>query len=229
MPGAERTVAIIGASRGLGLGLAAEFLRRGSRVIGTVRAPDGGTGLHAIQGPSDGRLEIEAADVTDAEGIAALRRRLDRRRLDILMVNAGVGGTDVRDYEEAFFRTMTVNVLGVMNVVRSLADLVADGGAVAVMSSGLGSVANNASGGFEPYRSSKAALNQSVRSFAAEHSDAPWSTSAIAPGWVRTDMGGPEAPLDVETSCRGVADVLEARMGQRGCAFMDYRGEIIPW
>ncbi|MBV8683322.1 MAG: SDR family NAD(P)-dependent oxidoreductase [Caulobacteraceae bacterium] len=225
----ELMVAIVGASRGLGLGLATEFLRRGARVIGTVREPAGGSGLHALVGSADGRLEIETADVTDGEGIAALRQRLARRRLDVLMVNAGVAGGDAQGYEEAFFRTMTVNVLGVMNVVRTLSVLMADNGALAVMSSGLGSVGRNSSGGMEPYRSSKAALNQSLRSFAAEHADAPWSTTAIAPGWVRTDMGGPGAPLDVETSCRGVADVLESRLGGRGCAFLDYRGEVIPW
>jgi NAD(P)-dependent dehydrogenase (short-subunit alcohol dehydrogenase family) len=226
---AERTVAIVGASRGLGLGLAAEFLRRGARTIGTVRERAGGTGLHALLPAAGDRLDIETVDVTDVEGVAALRKRLDGRRLDILMVNSGVGENAPRDFEQAFFRIMTVNVLGVMNTVRALSDLIADKGAVAVMSSGLGSVANNTTGGWEPYRASKAALNQSLRSFAAEHADAPWSVTAIDPGWVRTDMGGPAAPLDVETSCRGVADVLEGRLGQTGCAFLNYRGDSIPW
>jgi NAD(P)-dependent dehydrogenase (short-subunit alcohol dehydrogenase family) len=226
---AERTVAIVGASRGLGLGLAAEFLRRGARTIGTVRERAGGTGLHALLPAAGDRLDIETVDVTDVEGVAALRKRLDGRRLDILMVNSGVGENAPRDFEQAFFRIMTVNVLGVMNTVRALSDLMADKGALAVMSSGLGSVANNTTGGWEPYRASKAALNQSLRSFAAEHADAPWSVTAIDPGWVRTDMGGPAAPLDVETSCRGVADVLEGRLGQTGCAFLNYRGDSIPW
>jgi NAD(P)-dependent dehydrogenase (short-subunit alcohol dehydrogenase family) len=226
---AERTVAIVGASRGLGLGLAAEFLRRGARTIGTVRERAGGTGLHALLPAAGDRLDIETVDVTDVEGVAALRKRLDGRRLDILMVNSGVGENAPRDFEQAFFRIMTVNVLGVMNTVRALSDLIADKGAVAVMSSGLGSVTNNTTGGWEPYRASKAALNQSLRSFAAEHADAPWSVTAIDPGWVRTDMGGPAAPLDVETSCRGVADVLEGRLGQTGCAFLNYRGDSIPW
>jgi NAD(P)-dependent dehydrogenase (short-subunit alcohol dehydrogenase family) len=224
-----RTVLIVGASRGLGLGLAAEFLRRGMKVIGTVRSDAGGTALHALDGEADGRLRIETADTTDAEQIAALRGRLDGERLDIAMINAGVGGVDTVDYDEAFFRIMTTNVLGAMTAVRKLADLMADDGALAAMSSALGSIEANTTGGYEPYRSSKAALNQSLRSFAGEHADAPWSVTAVHPGWVRTDMGGPHAPLDVETSVRGVADVLSSRRGARGCAFIDYRGQTLPW
>lgn len=226
---AERTCLIVGASRGLGLGLAAEFLRRGWKVIGTVREAAGGTGLNALAGQSDARLEIETVDVTDAEAIAALRRRLDGRRLEILMVNAGVGQSRGLDFEQAFFRLMAVNALGAMTAVRKLSDLVADGGAIGAMTSQLGSIAQNTSGGSEPYRASKAALNQLLRSFTAEHADAPWSVTALHPGWVRTDMGGPQAPLDVETSCRGMADVLESRLGARGCAFLDYRNQTLPW
>jgi len=226
---AETTTLIVGASRGLGLGLAAEFLRRGHHVIGTVRDEAGGSSLHALDGDAGGRLRVETVDITDAEQVAALRKRLDGTRLDIAMVNAGVGGTGATDYEQAFFRIMTTNVLGAMTCVRAVADLMADDGALAAMSSALGSIEANTSGGYEPYRSSKAALNQSLRSFAAEHADAPWSLTAVHPGWVRTDMGGPQAPLDVETSTRGIADVLESRRGPRGCAFIDYRGQTIPW
>jgi NAD(P)-dependent dehydrogenase (short-subunit alcohol dehydrogenase family) len=226
---AELVSLVVGASRGLGLGLAAELLRRGHSVIGTVRDAASGTGLKALEPTSQGRLEIEAVDVTDAEQIAALRRRLDGRRIDILMVNAGVGGDGSGDFQARFFRVMTINALGAMGAVRALADLVRDDGAVTAMSSVLGSIAANTSGGMEPYRASKAALNQLLRSFAAEHADAPWSVTAVHPGWVRTDLGGPRAPLDVETSVRGVADVLESRRGARGVAFLDYQGQTVPW
>jgi NAD(P)-dependent dehydrogenase (short-subunit alcohol dehydrogenase family) len=220
---------VVGASRGLGLGLASQFLQRGHRVTATVRAASSGSGLHALRSNAEADLEIEHVDIADPDQVAALRSRLADHRFDILMVNAGVAEAEPADYEAAFFRVMTVNVLGVMNTVRTLSDLVADDGVVAAMSSGLGSIANNTSGGWEPYRSSKAALNQSLRSFAAEHADAPWSVTAVDPGWVRTDMGGPQAPLDVETSTRGVADLLESRRGARGCAFISYRGQSLPW
>jgi NAD(P)-dependent dehydrogenase (short-subunit alcohol dehydrogenase family) len=229
MPGETTTALVVGASRGLGLGLTAELLKRGHTVIGTVRDGSGGTALHALVDEADGRLRIETVDITDAEQIAALRQRLDDVRLGIAMVNAGVGGTDAVDYEQAFFRLMTTNVLGAMNAVRAVSDLMAEDGALSAMTSALGSIAANTTGGYEPYRSSKAALNQSLRSFAAEHADAPWSLTAVHPGWVKTDMGGPQAPLDVATSTHGIADVLESRRGARGCAFLDYRGETLPW
>jgi len=126
-------------------------------------------------------------------------------------------------------RAMATNALGAILAIKMLCHLVRAEGAIAAMSSGLGSISNNQEGRVEPYRSSKAALNQSLRSFAAEHADRSWSVTAIAPGWVQTDMGGPEAPLDVETSAKGIADVLESRLGARGVAFLDYRGESIPW
>jgi NAD(P)-dependent dehydrogenase (short-subunit alcohol dehydrogenase family) len=225
----ETASLIIGASRGLGLGLAAELLRRGKRVIGTVRESKGGAGLHALTPIAEGRLEIEVVDIVDAEQIAALRGRLDGRRLDTLVVSAGIGERNATDFEQVFFRTMAVNVLGVMTAVRTISDLVVADGSIAALSSGLGSLERNTTGGMEPYRSSKAALNQSLRSFAAEHAEASWSVTALDPGWVRTDMGGPDAPLDVETSARGLADVLEARRGAQGCAFLNHRGETVPW
>ena len=220
---------IVGASRGLGLGLAAELLARGRRVVGTVRHLDRRTGLHDLADASEGRLEIEAVDITAPYQIERLADHLKGRAVDILMINSGVGGVGADDFAQAFHRVMTTNVLGAMGALRALSSFVADDGAIAVMSSGLGSVSGNTTGGWEPYRASKAALNQSLRSFAAEQPTAPWSVTAVAPGWVRTDMGGADAPLDVETSMRGVATVLEGRLGQRGCAFLDYKGDTVPW
>ena len=220
---------IVGASRGLGLGLVKELLSRGRRVIGTVRHLDRRTALHDLADASNGHLEIEAVDITAPYQIERLAEHLNGRAIDILMINSGVGEAGAADFAQAFHRVMTTNVLGAMGALRALSPLIAEEGAAAVMSSGLGSVAGNTTGGFEPYRSSKAALNQSLRSFAVEHAAAPWSVTAIAPGWVRTDMGGADAPLDVETSMRGVATVLEGRLGQRGCAFLDYKGDTVPW
>ena len=224
---------VVGASRGLGLGLAREHLRRGWRVIATVRDTARHTPLHDLKAEAEDALEIESVDINAPDQVAALRRRLDGRRLDLLFVNAGVGHppeqTAGQISTEEFTHVMVTNALSPMRVVEAFAGLVRQGGAIAVMSSGLGSVAANTEGGLEIYRASKASLNTLLRSFAARHEEESHALLAIAPGWVRTDMGGPSAPLDVETSTRGIADVIAARRGKPGLAYIDYRGETVAW
>ncbi len=221
---------IVGASRGLGLGLAREYLSRGWHVAATVRGE--GTGLHELAGTAEGRLEIEQLDVTEPEQIQALRGRLSGRSLDLLFVNAGVANDPSQTVGDVttdeFTRLMLTNTLGPMRVVEAFQDLVPAGGTIVVMSSGLGSVARNESGGWEVYRASKAALNTLMRSFAVRRGDGR-SCVIMAPGWVRTDMGGPQATLDVETSVKGMADTLAARAGHAGARYLDYRGETVPW
>ena len=105
----------------------------------------------------------------------------------------------------------------------------APGGSLALMSSILGSVGLNETGGWETYRASKAALNTLARSFEIRHRAKNVSVLILHPGWVRTDMGGAEADIDVATSVTGLADLLEARLGQQGPHDLDYRGETLPW
>jgi NAD(P)-dependent dehydrogenase (short-subunit alcohol dehydrogenase family) len=227
------TVLVVGASRGLGLGLAREYLRRGWRVIGTVRDPARPSALDALAGEHPGRLTIETVDITQPEQVGALRARLDGSRIDLLFVNAGISNgpaeTIATVSTEEFVRVMVTNALSPMRAVEALADLVPSSGTIAVMSSGLGSVANNDRGGYEVYRASKASLNTLMRSFAARHRDDPRTLLTIAPGWVRTDMGGPSATFDIETSIRGVADTIAARAGMPGLAYLDHAGRIVPW
>jgi NAD(P)-dependent dehydrogenase (short-subunit alcohol dehydrogenase family) len=227
------TILVVGASRGLGLGLVREYLHRGWRVIGTVRDLARPTALHALAGEHPGRLTLETVDITQPGQVGALRARLDGSRIDLLFVNAGISNgpaeTIATVSTEEFVRVMVTNALSPMRVVETLADLVPPGGTIAVMSSGLGSVANNDRGGYEVYRASKASLNTLMRSFAARHSDDPRTLLTIAPGWVRTDMGGPSATFDVETSVRGVADTIAARAGTPGLAYLDHAGRIVPW
>ena len=93
----------------------------------------------------------------------------------------------------------------------------------------MGPVSLNQGGGWHSYRASKAALNTLARSFAGQHSKANWGVVLMHPGWVRTDMGGRSATLNVETSVRGMVAVLEGRRGQRGCVFLDHTGATVPW
>ena len=225
----ESTALIIGASRGLGLAMAEEYLKRGWRVVATVR----GQGRTALHGISSDRLEIETVDIADETQIAALGGRLSGRRFDLLFVNAGV----TNDPEEPigavstdeFIHVMVTNALGPMRVVETLADLVRPGGTIGVMSSGLGSIADNLGGGWEVYRGSKAALNMYMRSFAIRYGLKRLTYLIVAPGWVRTDMGGADASLSIEESIPRVVDTITAQSGKPGLRYVDYRGQTVPW
>jgi NAD(P)-dependent dehydrogenase (short-subunit alcohol dehydrogenase family) len=226
------TALIIGASRGLGLGLAEEYLKRSWSVIATMRG-HARTGLNALADRCRDHLEIEQLDINRPERLAALRARLEDRRLDLLFVNAGVTndpGETIADVStEEFTRIMVTNALSPMRTVEALQHLVPAAGAIAVMTSGLGSVAENESGGWEIYRASKASLNTLMRSFAARRSADPRALFVIHPGWVRTDMGGPQADLSVSESVSGIADVIANNTGQPGLRFLDYRGRTVRW
>jgi NAD(P)-dependent dehydrogenase (short-subunit alcohol dehydrogenase family) len=229
---ALQTALIIGASRGLGLGLVREYLNRGWHVMGTVRG-SARTSLHDLADRSGGRLEIETVDINLPMQVDALRRRLADRRFDLLFVIAGVSHdreqTIAEITEETFVHVMITNALSPMRVVEKFESVVQQNGAIALMSSGLGSVANNDCGEWEVYRASKASLNTLMRSFAARHAGDPRTFLLLAPGWVRTDMGGPGALLDVETSIRGVADAITARSGKRGLHYVNYQGDTVAW
>jgi NAD(P)-dependent dehydrogenase (short-subunit alcohol dehydrogenase family) len=231
-PRSEQTALIIGASRGLGLGLAKEYLKRGWRVVATARG-SAQTGLHALAKQAGGKLEIATVDINEPAQIGALREHLEGRAFDLLFVNAGVAndpGETVGDISvEEFIHVMVTNALSPMRVIEAMLALVRPTGTIGVMSSGLGSVADNDSGGFEVYRASKAALNTLMRSFAARHATDPRTLLLIAPGWVRTDMGGPHADLSVEESINGVVDTISKQSGTVGLHYLDYRGHTIRW
>jgi len=227
-----QTILIIGASRGLGLAMAAEFLKKGWNVMGTVRGAR--TPLHELADPHKGRVEIETLDITDQGQLASLRRRLSGRTFDILFVNAGI--TNPRPMQtigevstEDFTEVMITNALSPMRVVEALQDLVPETGLIGIMSSGQGSIANNTMGLREVYRGSKAALNMFMRSFAARHEKSARAMVLMAPGWVRTELGGPEGRLSIEESVPNLVNVLLAQMGTPGLQYLDYLGRIVPW
>jgi len=230
----NRCALVVGASRGLGLGLAAELQRRGWNVVGTVRDAAGERRLQNLADKPGGELRVERLDINDDAQIAALRRRLDDTVFDLVFVNAGVAPQGRADAagasrEEAAAVFMT-NAVAPMRVARAFLDRVRDGpGIIAFMSSGLGSVANKTDSYSELYSASKAALNSLSRSFAASLGGRRVTVLAVAPGWVRTDMGGRGASLSVEESVRGIVDMLESRAGTFRHGFVDYRGREVEW
>jgi len=228
----SKKLLLIGASRGLGLALAEEYLKRGWEVVATER--DGRPSqLHDLAQAHDGRLEIERVDINHPDQVGALRIRLATMRFDMLFVNAGVTtanhDTAAEVSTDEFVRVMVTNALSPVRVIDALQDVVQPGGTIGVMSSGRGSITNNENGHEDVYRGSKAALNMFMRSFAARHAGTPRTLLLMAPGWVRTDMGGPDARLDIADSIPNLADTMDAQAGNPGLHYLDYLGRRVPW
>src|ERR1700712_2432743 len=221
----QKTVLLIGASRGLGLAMFEEYLKRGWRVIATGR--EGSTEkLRHLSKSAQDALEVEIVDITIPDQVAALHDRLKERQLDVLFVNAGVKNDDretIADVStDEFMRVMVTNALSPMRVIEVFQDLVTPTGTIGVMSSGQGSLTNNTKGNFEVYRGSKAALNMFMRSFAARRQDDQKTLLLMAPGWVKTEIGGSDARLTIEESIPNLVNTMEAYEGRSGLHYLDY-------
>lgn len=220
------TALIIGASRGLGRALAEEHLKRGWKVIATVRDPA------ALADIAQDALTVEPLETTDWPAIDALKKRLTGQKLDLLFVSAAISPDAFAPIgavePDEFTQLMFINVLAPLRIVDRFADLTAEDGTVAVMSSSLASIEHNSMGGGEAYRVSKAALNMGLKSISVRRADGR-TYMAVDPGWVRTDMGGPDAPLSIEESITGLANVLEQYHGKGGITFVNHAGHIWPW
>ncbi len=228
-------VFVVGASRGIGLALVAEHLRRGARVVATVRSTGADALREAARGVPGGadRLEVEHVDTTDVDQVRALGERLRGRTFDLLLVNAGVThdrALTAADVDEAeFSRVLLTNALAPVRLVELLDHVVAPDGTVALMSSGQGSVSRSTGGGWEIYRASKAALNQLVRSYAARHRDDGRTVLLLAPGWVRTDLGGDGAASTVDEAVPPLVATVEAQRRRTGLHFLDRDGRTVAW
>src|SRR3984885_5400495 len=226
-------ILIIGASRGLGHAIAAEFLKREWNVVGTVRPGAARTPLHDLADNYPGRLEIESLDITDPAQIASLRERLSGRSFAMLFVNAGTTSNEQVPVglapTEDFVNVMVTNALSPMRVIEALQDLVTPAGLIGAMSSGQGSIANNTNGLREVYRGSKAALNMFMKGFAARQSDTSRAFVLMAPGWIQTSLGGPSAPFTIEETVPKVVDVLLAKRERPGLEYLDRFGKTVPW
>ncbi|MEO8307795.1 MAG: SDR family oxidoreductase [Pseudomonadota bacterium] len=229
----KRTAMIVGASRGLGLGLARELAHRGWQVIATVRSASVPGELATAIAKSSGRLSTATVDVDSTASVDALVAALSGRKLDLLFINAGVAGPKHQSVDlvsaQELAAVFTTNAIAPVRIARRLLANVIDGGTVAFMSSRMGSVADNLSGGMDLYRASKAALNSLTRSFVATVAhDRKVAVLTLHPGWVRTDMGGGAAPLSIAESVGGLVDVLETPQSVKH-RFLDYQGTELPW
>ena len=230
MPQRSKTVLVVGASRGLGLALAEEWLERGFQVIATMR--DKPEGLEALAARFPDALDLAWVDTADADTVRALRERLDGRRLDILFINAGIAraieSSPVQAEEKDFLDMMLVNALAPVRTAEILGNLLPAGGTIAIMTSELGSIAN-ANGSWQLYSSSKATLNMLMKGYATQHERDGHTLLLVAPGWVRTEMGGSQATLSIEQSIPLVVDMIEANRGKPGLRYVDRFNRQLPW
>ena len=229
-----QTALIVGASRGIGLGLVEELVDRGWEVTGTARSAAGEAALKAAAGKAGGNVHIETVDTTDLASAESLRDRLKGQVFDLIVVNAGVSGPQNKNprtvTNEEFSGLFVTNALAPVRFAELFAKRVKpQTGVLGLMTSQLGSVEQASAGGMELYRASKAALNSFTRSFAARHKDKGIAVLSLHPGWVRTDMGGPNADIDVETSVRGLTNVIERAQKDRQNGYFDYKGDTLPW
>lgn len=220
------TILITGANRGLGLEFARQYAADGWRVLATVRDPLSG------KAPSDAGAEIYVADVADAASLKRLKDSLAGVALDVVLSNAGIygerqefGGVD----EAEFLRVMKVNALAPLKLAEAFAGQLTGRKLFAAVSSKMGSVADNTSGGSYAYRASKAALNMVIKGLSADLGASGVTTIALSPGWVRTDMGGPSAPLDAQTAVAGMRAVLAKVSLNDSGKFFHFDGTEVPW
>ena len=231
--GKQPTVLIVGASKGLGYGLAAEFVKRNWRVIGTVRG-DKRSSLHDLAEHHPDSVHIEQLDMVYPRQIAMLKLALQDEKLDALFICAGITTGEplalIRDVDaEEFARVMVTNAYAPLQVMEALQDLVTDNGLIGAMSSGQGSIGNNLKGQREVYRASKAALNMLVKAFAAHEENRNRAIVVLAPGWIKTDLGGPDAPFTLEETVPSLVDVLLAKRDRPGVEYLDRFGDTVPW
>jgi NAD(P)-dependent dehydrogenase (short-subunit alcohol dehydrogenase family) len=219
-------VLVVGASRGLGFEFVRQYLGEGAHVTATARDD---AGLQRLRGLGANALRL---DVTDAASAAGLAWAIDGAAFDIAIVNAGVYGPKADALQapsaEDFDHVMRTNVLGPMRVLPELADALAAGARVAVISSRMGSIGLRSSANGGLYRASKAALN-SVLKDASIVLEGRAICVALHPGWVRTDMGGAGADLAPEQSVADLRRTLAALTPADNARFLNHDGAALAW
>lgn len=228
-----KTVFITGANRGLGLEFCRQYLEQGWKVFAACRHPEKAKAL--IELTENYALDIYPLDLSDEQAIARVAQHMEGKPLDLLINNAGVYGGSPQDLAlcetSHWLQTFQINAIAPAKLTQSLLPNLAmvKGAKVAFLTSKMGSMGDNGSGGAYIYRSSKAALNAIIKSLSIDLAGQGVAVAALHPGWVRTDMGGPNGLINTEQSIKGLRQVIEQlTLSSSGC-FVDYQNKPIPW
>lgn len=229
-----KNVFITGANRGIGLELTRQYLAAGEKVFASARDPSIES-LSRLTERYPDNLKIVMLDVTDESNIQTVAGSLEGTSIDLLINNAGLFHSKHEDFSslnpDTWIEEFRVNSIAPFLVTRALKSNLANANSsvVGMISSKMGSMGDNQSGGNYSYRSSKAALNAVSVSLANDLSDLDISVVALHPGWVQTDMGGPNGLIDVETSATGLKAILDKAGKAENGKFYDYSGKQLPW
>lgn len=229
------TLLITGANRGLGLELCTQFLDLGWQVHAACRNPDSATRLSVLADKHPQLLTAHALDVSQAEQITALKLQLGDTPIDILFNNAGVYAGESAEFgdcnTEVWLDAFNINVISPMKMMEAFVDNVANSEKkiIASMSSKMGSIGDNGRGGSYAYRSSKTALNMVMINASHDLKQRSITALILHPGWVRTDMGGPNGELSVKESTTCLLNTLTNASIEDTGKFFDIDGSIIPW
>ncbi|MCF6764481.1 SDR family oxidoreductase [Thiotrichales bacterium 19S3-7] len=224
----KKTVVITGANRGIGLAMLKYYLDQGHHVIATCRELSGE--LLKLTKNSDLDV-IDKVDITNQQSIDAMLNKIKPKTIDILINNAGQWCNDsLANFDlEQMMHNMKVNAFGSLAVTHALLPLVNDGAKIIMITSKMGSISDNQSGGRYGYRMSKAALNAAARSLSIDLKVEGISVAMIHPGWVKTDMGGESALIDAQSSVKGIAAVIDDLTLNNSGTFYNYDGQLIHW
>ena len=227
-------VLITGANRGLGLGFVKNYLGKDVNVVSTTRDIKGSTELLALKEIFRDKLEIFELDLIKESAGDTIANLIGDRPIDILINNAGVGSTN-QHFEavspKPWLEVLKVNLIAPLMITQSIINNVKKGSdkKIYFLSSQLGSIGDNASGGMYIYRSSKTGLNQVVKSLSVDLKPQGITVVSLHPGWVKTDMGGPNAPVSIDESIKGMMQVIYATDIRDTGRFLNYDGKELPW
>lgn len=226
------TVFITGGNRGIGLALVREYLSLDYTVHATFRSEGSAQELLALA-KENSSLTCHQLDVTDYQAVSDLKGKLPA--IDVLINNAGYygpkgygfGNTDIEEWRKVF----EINTIAPLKLVEAFYPLLMQGNSkrIACVSSKVGSMTENTSGGGYIYRSSKAALNSVVKSLSNDLSPEGFTAVALHPGWVQTEMGGPRALISTQASAKGLVDIIENLSPSDSGRFLNYDGTELPW
>ncbi len=231
-----RTLLVTGANRGIGLEFSRQYAANGWRVFACSRHPEKSDALNKLAAQYPELIKIQALDVADHAQIERLAQALFNESIDLLINNSGIypdsdasgfGHTDYAEWQQAF----CINTMAPLKMAETFATQITRSKqkSIVIITSKMGSIADNSSGGNYLYRSSKAAANMVVKSLAIDLKHYGINVVAFNPGWVKTDMGGPNALISTEQSVSGMRQVISKLTIADSGKFFDYDGQVIPW